>query len=342
MWLTLTTTTFSIFIKSYLFVLLQSFTGKSELYSYSHYQTKPVDYFYTFDKYSYQFNHSAFNQYVGYSYNIFEPFSHNFEVADSEEVAAESVVEAFTFMRQSTIKSFFNSQLVDIPICFRKSKSLYNLTFEIPTIKTMNILMRSGLRGRVLKALTFSFHNIFSKINSDLTPTLYLHWTLLHQVLNSLFIDGRFVMKTATFDDDLNVPLYAGNRFELDNYHRNYKSTIQHLLFDNLQTYVPIFSFYIRKVDKSIRKNSRGKSGKYTIIWKYVPTYKRLYVVIRWLLRDLKFQKVKEFENRLIKILEVFLFTPQSSFLVRLRKFVHNFVFQNFKQTLLKHLRSTS
>ena len=35
---------------------------------------------------------------------------------------------------------------------------------------------------------------------------------------------------------------------------------------ETLQNYLPLFSFYIRKVDKSIRKHSRGKSGKYTLM----------------------------------------------------------------------------
>ena len=38
------------------------------------------------------------------------------------------------------------------------------------------------------------------------------------------------------------------------------------LFFEALEEYFPIFSFYVRKVDKSVRKNSRGKSGKYVII----------------------------------------------------------------------------
>ena len=37
-------------------------------------------------------------------------------------------------------------------------------------------------------------------------------------------------------------------------------------LFYKLNEFLPLFSFYIRKVDKSIRKHSRGKSGKYTIM----------------------------------------------------------------------------
>jgi hypothetical protein len=113
-------------------------------------------------------------------------------------------------------------------------------------------------------------------------------------------------------------------------------------LFDKLSKYTPLFGFYIRRVDKSIRKNSRGKSGKYTMIWKYVPVYKRLYMTTRWLLKDLRFQKLKTFPERLIKTLETFLLTPHLSFVCKLRKFTHFFVFQNFKNTLLRSLRSTS
>jgi len=43
-------------------------------------------------------------------------------------------------------------------------------------------------------------------------------------------------------------------------------SNLDKMLFTKLSDYSPLFSFYIRKVDKSIRKHSRGKSGKYTIM----------------------------------------------------------------------------
>jgi hypothetical protein len=179
-------------------------------------------------------------------------------------------------------------------------------------------------------------------MHSTLTPSNYTYWTQLHFLINTLLLTPQSTLRHPQLNKELTLPLFKGDRLDSDNYYRNYKTSTQSLFFDNLQKHAPIFSFYIRKVDKSIRKNSRGKSGKYTIIWKYVPVYKRLYVLVRWFLRDLKFQKVKTFDTRFIKILETFLYTPNVSFLVRLRKFVHNFVFYNFKQTLLKHLKSTS
>jgi hypothetical protein len=55
---------------------------------------------------------------------------------------------------------------------------------------------------------------------------------------------------------------------------------IRSLLFQHFQHFLPMFSFYIYKVDKKIFKNTRGKSGKYTFIWKYVAPYKRNFLVM--------------------------------------------------------------
>lgn len=38
----------------------------------------------------------------------------------------------------------------------------------------------------------------------------------------------------------------------------------------------PIYNFYITKTNKNILKYSRGRSGKYTLAWEYVPNNKRL------------------------------------------------------------------
>jgi mRNA-degrading endonuclease RelE of RelBE toxin-antitoxin system len=41
---------------------------------------------------------------------------------------------------------------------------------------------------------------------------------------------------------------------------------IKTYLFEQLSDIAPSFSFYVRRLDKSVRKNSRGKSGKYVLI----------------------------------------------------------------------------
>jgi len=54
-------------------------------------------------------------------------------------------------------------------------------------------------------------------------------------------------------------------------------SNVFSFFFKELVTILPIFSLYIYKVDKFIYKNTRGKSGKFTFIWKYITPYKRLF-----------------------------------------------------------------
>jgi hypothetical protein len=70
---------------------------------------------------------------------------------------------------------------------------------------------------------------------------------------------------------------------EESNYHgiEDYtlKNSYNSFFFKKLKSLEPIFLFYIYKVDKSIFKNSRGRSGKFTFIWKYITPYKRSLIV---------------------------------------------------------------
>lgn len=114
------------------------------------------------------------------------------------------------------------------------------------------------------------------------------------------------------------------------------------LLVSELESYKPTFIFKVQKVDKSTRKNSRGKSGKYVTLWKYVPAYKRLYTVLRWLIQDTVFQKARKFELKFWQALNLILSSSKSSLIKKFRNFNHNFVFKNFKKTLLQSLNTVS
>jgi len=227
-----------------------------------------------------------------------------------------------------------------MPVCFKKSKSLYSKTFEVPLFKFTNIIMRHGKREQVIKNVTYSFTKCFHQIIKVFNHPEFIHWHHLYAWITSDIQDLNKFFPNLSAKGEL--PLHAGHKITPDGFFYNNNSFVKNLLFEKLLKYAPLFSFYIRRIDKSVRKNSRGKSGKYMIIWKYVPIYKRLYVTIRWLLKDLKFQKLKTFSERLIRTLEIFLLTPHLSFVCKLRKFTNVFVFKNYKKTLLKTLKSTS
>lgn len=250
------------------------------------------------------------------------------------------IFSTFLFLRQSTITSFFTTNLIDMPICFKKSKSLYSKTFELPLLKFTNLIMRGGAREQVIKNITLSFTKCFERIFKNLNLLNYTKWEYLYNCFSTSCYSPNGVFNTYVLNSSLDLhskhTLTDGNLIFSDSLFLN------KFLFYKLNEFLPLFSFYIRKVDKSIRKHSRGKSGKYTIMWKYVPIYKRLYITTRWLLKDLKFQKSKTFNERLFKTLETFLTNPEISFVYKLRKFTHYFVFQNFKKTLFRTLKSTS
>jgi hypothetical protein len=265
----------------------------------------------------------------------------NSKITDSQlTIQINSTLPNFLFLRQSTITSFFSVNLIDMPICFKKSKSLYSKTFELPLLKFVNLIMRKGYRTKTTKHITRSFSSCFFEIIKSWNNPNYFQWVYLY---NSLLVlsynsNNNFI----NFNSNIELDLNSKHVLVKDCISFNKTTGLDKILFSKLNDYLPLFSFYIRKVDKSIRKHSRGKSGKYTIMWKYVPIYKRLYITMRWLLKDLKFQKSKSFEFRLIKTLDIFLLTPQISFVCKLRRFTHFFVFQNYKKTLLRNLKTTS
>lgn len=272
--------------------------------------------------------------------NSLYPLRDSIEAVLDRSMEHTNVAEHFQFLRQSTITSFFMASMVDMPVCFKKSKSLYSRTFEIPLLKLSNILMRAGLRGKTMATVTLSFTQCFHEVMGLAQKEDFITWHTLYNALLSTQLLSDNLFRTTTLG--LDSGLSPQHKVKEGGYIFNSSYFLKTLLFERLEKYAPLFSFYIRKVDKSVRKNSRGKSGKYTVIWKYVPVYKRLYVNIRWLLRDLKFQKLKTFTERLTKVLETFLLTPHLSFVCKLRRFTHFFVFKHHKKSLLKTLKSTS
>jgi len=248
----------------------------------------------------------------------------------------------FFFRRVSTMRSFFVSQRVDIPRCLQKSTSLYNLTFETPVKKFSNFIMNSGKHFSTWKAVSSVFKLLFyyplrvssSNFLQGLVPT--------HTILDNLLIQSDLGFFKPNLGSSELKQLNKNCLLKLHHFHLKSVLNPLRVLFQKLRQSPPIFSFYIRRVDKNIRKNTRGKSGKYLIIWKYVPEYKRIYISLRWFLKDLKFQKMKGFKSKLQNLFTNLFISPEQSFLIRLRKFVHNFVFYNFKKSLVQNLRSTS
>lgn len=251
-----------------------------------------------------------------------------------------ATVDNLMFIRHSTVTSFFSALMVDMPICLQKSKSLFSRVFELPFLKMTNMVMRAGRRAKVLKYLSWSFAHVLHRVTPLLAPTDYLEWGDFYTLylISSLSVKG--LVESAYFEGEMT--LAAKNTTEERGLTPENPFLVKTYLFEQLSDIAPSFSFYVRRLDKNVRKNSRGKSGKYVLIWKYIPRYRRVYTTLRWLIQDFHFQRSRTFSERWVKALEVFLLSPKQSLIGRMRKFLHFWVFENYKKTLLKTLRSTS
>ena len=197
--------------------------------------------------------------------------------------------------------------------------------------------MRRGQRVQALKFVTKSFDSLFLSLYLKYSTSL-LNWTFIFRTFYHL----EFISPTTSARFINEAELTLTQKTELQG--RDYTLFPQTVIFQKflllLENYFPIFSFFVRRVNKDLRKNSRGKSGKYMVVWKYIPSYKRLYITMRWFLKDLKFQKPLTLEGRLYQILEALFLSPELSFLHKVRQFTHRYVFKHFKKTLLRSLKS--
>jgi hypothetical protein len=293
------------------------------------------------DKNEFYLNYFSYNYLSINTYNSIPILNRDLSI-NQKVIFDEYPLLPFNYLRQSTIKSFFTSQRVDVPICFKKSKSLYSQTFELPLMKLVNMVMRKGLKSKVSNVFNFNFFNFFNFFQKKISTNNFYTWLSLHFSLNLLTLSSKLSINNFKLPAGASIDLLYNNQLHEDGVSFHSKSSFYFLFFESIKEYLPVFSFFVRKVDKSVRKNSRGKSGKYVIIWKYVPSYKRLYTTLRWFIKDLKFQKAKTFKLRFLRILEGFILNPKASFLVKLRQFVHIYVFENLKNKLMKSLKTTS
>lgn len=77
------------------------------------------------------------------------------------------------------------------------------------------------------------------------------------------------------------------------------------MVYKNLMKLDLLFSFFVYKVDKHIFKNSRGKSGKFTFVWKYIPPYKRFSFISHWIMREVRITPGKNLIKRLEFVLDL-------------------------------------
>lgn len=261
-----------------------------------------------------------------------------------EEGDADTSLENIFLNQSVTLTSFFASQLVDVPTCFKRIKSLYSSTMSTPELRLITMIMRHGRRSYVAKNYSQCLYKLsylkWERNSWDASAGLWrLYYGAFAQISLSSILNGPTVYSSPLA---LELTDNYSQEFTKDGFLARDDSWFQELLFLELIQYTPVFTFFISKVDKLKRKHSRGKTGRYSIGWKFIPKYKRLLIVLRWLVKDIRFQKSKTLNQRIQKSFENLMFDKSAHLVYQLRNFVHRFVFQNYRKTLLKTLRSSS
>ena len=222
------------------------------------------------------------------------------------------ITDYFKYLNVSPFHDFFYENLIDIPKCLLKSKSLNRNTPDKIFYKFINYVMRHGHRYKILKGLNAFIHNSGKSIYLAQNQSSFIFsdiWKYIYTIYNHHFIN----------QDSKNFQIIQNTHYELLNY-KNVQNVdskkilnifdFKNMFFRSLDKFCPVFCFYIYKVDKGIFKNSRGRSGKYLFIWKYISTYKRLNLVMFWLARELKITIGKSFNIRLISFFKLLLTSP--------------------------------
>lgn len=71
-----------------------------------------------------------------------------------EHYGEHESIDDFEYLKERTFTSFFRNNQIDVPRCFRKTKSVRRSINQIDLLKLNNYLMRDGKRLKVFKALS--------------------------------------------------------------------------------------------------------------------------------------------------------------------------------------------
>lgn len=258
----------------------------------------------------------------------------------------QNVFSDYEYFRQSSFISFFINNFIDVPICFKKSKSLKNKNFELFFLKFSNLVMRQGKKEKTFRAILFSFFAFFedlkkNTIKNEIGPLGWFHLLFLSN--NLMQNPGQFLLQRSEEDvsNEDASKLFYNNFFLFENKEFDFTYFIKNFISSRLLQITPIFTYFIYNVDKNIRKYTRGKSGKYTFVWKYVAPYKRRYLMFRWFLKEVRFDESRKFGTRLQNMFKNLTFNINNTFAAHSKNYTYGFIFKNFRKSFMTTLKTT-
>ena len=100
----------------------------------------------------------------------------DFDEVLMEHYGEHEAIEDFEYLKARSFTAFFRNNHIDVPRCFRKTKSVRRPINEIDFLKLSNYLMRDGKRVRALNDLTKALVILFDsqKLRSDIPYKTHL------------------------------------------------------------------------------------------------------------------------------------------------------------------------
>jgi hypothetical protein len=239
----------------------------------------------------------------------------------------------------SAFNTFFSSSKVDIPRCLLASGSSRRRINRHLLLKFSNYIMRKGKRQLTLDILLKSVRTSYS---SHLASTYSNVHTLNWQTIFNLFSSAYYLNRYTQYPSNIDFKnLYEFSYNFIGKEHNN-SLDMRNIVLTHINSINPLFSFYVYKVDKAIYKNSRGRSGKYTFIWKYLAPYKRRQLVLAWIAKEIKMQPGRTLDDRISSIVQSIYSSPDSLFINKVQSFSTNYVYRNARKSLCETYRTTT
>ena len=266
--------------------------------------------------------------------------SNTFKMWLDEQYSIDKVDQHFQYLNYSAFNKFFRDAHVDTPRCLLASGSVRRDINKITLLRLSNYLMRQGKRAFTLNLFMSKLNLIWSThCKSVISEADVWKWTSIYLYLSQGAFDNN---KLAAFPTNFTLFDIYDNKFTSVGRAYTTELDYRNIIFPNINLYNPLFFPYVYKVDKAIYKNSRGKSGKFTFLWKYIQPYKRRQLAMSWIIKEVRMQPGRTIGDRLETVLNTLYSTPHKIFIYKLRKFSSNYVYYNARKTLGETYRTVT
>lgn len=234
---------------------------------------------------------------------------------------------------KSELLLYFRGLNVDVPRSLTPIASYRRTSSKTKLTRFNNYFQREGKKLKFMLLLLKAYDQVSATISPRLVSanSTASHWREVFNLTNfSSWESGSLFKNSLPYSTESSFAA-TWQRQRLLPYE---VPTLDKFLFKNLLKLDFLFSFYIHKIDKHLFKNSRGKSGKFTFIWKYVPSYKRFNLISHWFMRELRVTPGQSLFTRLVNLLHIFLTSFHKSWLWKVKKFSSVFVYSNLRNSL--------